>query len=500
MLEKLKGFFTFDEIIEVEGPQSTLIGKPGMPRIIEEARVVKSEPVGSSGTAIYSGYFNEEYLQTLTGKQAADTYDKMRRGDSRVKMILSAVKNPIKGATWEVQPCEDMGAEGEKHADLIKHILFCDLDKPWKEKIGEFLTLVDFGHSVFEVVHKVVFDHPEFGTYNGIEALGFRSQRTINTWKLDKNGKLLSIEQLAYGDVERSVHIPGQNLLVLTLDKEGDNYEGISALRACYGAWYRKQVDLKLMAIGIERNAVPTPAVEYPSTEANSAAYGALKEHLKALTSHQQNYIMYPSGYKIDFSQNDFTIDGVKAAIQFENEEMSYALLQNFLLLGTGGSSGGSYALSFDLSDFFLTGVEHVADLVAQAINKHIIPSLIKQNFGPQKKYPELKCSGISDKAGKEFGELLKMLSDGKLITPDNVLEANIRKRLGLPEMSEDGQRQGGLNPLAPQDPNAPQPKPGDKKVPDPEIDPKAKDDEDDAEADKALNKKLSEKYAKLFQ
>ncbi len=54
-------------------------------------------------------------------------------------------------------------------------------------------------------------------------------------------------------------------------------------------------------------------------------------------------------------------------------------------------------------------------------------------NFGPQDKYPILKVSGITDKAGSELATLLKSLVDGKMLTPDDRLEEHLRKRYGIP-------------------------------------------------------------------
>src|SRR3990167_5938432 len=85
--------------------------------------VIHQVPVGSYGTSIYSGYIQEDYLDALAYSQKADIYDKMRRGDANVKMLLSAVKNPIKAANWEIEKGEDT-SEAEKDAELIRHILF----------------------------------------------------------------------------------------------------------------------------------------------------------------------------------------------------------------------------------------------------------------------------------------------------------------------------------------------------------------------------------------
>ena len=64
-------------------------------------------PYGSTGTSIYSGYYDEDYLEALKNNERADVYDKMRRSDPQIKMCLSAVKNPIKSAAAEINPAGD---------------------------------------------------------------------------------------------------------------------------------------------------------------------------------------------------------------------------------------------------------------------------------------------------------------------------------------------------------------------------------------------------------
>ncbi len=395
---------------------------------------------GSSGTKIFAGFFSEEYLPELKGRAAAEVYDKMRRSDGQVKMLTSAVKNVIKAATWEVEP----GAQGDAYqsdADLISHILFNDLDKEWKKKLGELLTMVEHGFSLFEVTNKVVLDHPKFGTYNGIASLGYRSQRTIYRWHLDKQtGQLLSVTQLAQGDLQRYLEIPGEFLIHFGLEVEGDNLEGISLLRTCYGAWLRKQAYLKFMAIGTEKSAVPTPMAEIPDGKQDTAEYENLIEVLENYSSNESAWVTIPAGWKLDFIQNPFDPSKCIASIEFEDKQMSRSFIANFLELGMSGS-GGSYSLALNQNDFFESGVEQLADEISGPINKQLIPQLIRQNFGPRDFYPKLKHSGIRDRIGKEFGELLKDLAMTQWLTPDDPSEVHLRKRLKLPPMSLDGQR-----------------------------------------------------------
>lgn len=406
--------------------------------------VIHVKEVGSQGTENYSGYAAEEYLQQMRGKQRADKFDEMRRSDPQVSMCLSAVKDPIKSASWTIEPGDDT-PEAKDDAELIEHILFKDMDKTWEETLSEVLTMVDFGHSIFEVVNKVVIDHPEFGSYNGIKSLAFRSQRTIERWNLDDDtGDLKSVSQYAYGDLQRLVDIPAEFLMVFTLKQEGSNFEGISAIRPCYGNWFRKNHYLKLNAIGIEKFAVPTPLVEVPDGKQETDQYANLVAALTAYTSHESNFLIYPAGWKMTLNNNAYDPQKVEVSIDNEDKRMVKAFMANFLELGMNGF--GSQSLSFDLSDFFLNSLDHIAKIVSSRINQKLIPNLIKLNRGPRGVYPKLKHAGISDRAGSELATVLRDLRIGDFITPDDRLEKDLRARFNLPEMSLEGQRAKSSN------------------------------------------------------
>lgn len=401
---------------------------------------IHTEPVATSGTEIYSGYFYEDYLQSLQGTQRADFFDKMRRSDPKIKMLISAVKNPIKAATYIIEPASD-DAQDQIIAELVEHCLFSDMDKPWTDFLHEALSLIDFGHSAFEMVDKVVIGHKKFGSYTGIKTLGFRSQRVIERWNLDqKTGELLSISIQSNGDLQSYVDIPSEFLLLFVSEKEGDNYEGISFLRSCIGAFKRKDHHLKAEAIGIEKYAVPTPVLDVPPGKEESSELATAKLIMQKYVTHQQQYITKPQEWKIDFIKTDFDAAKIRESINAENTEMVNAFLANFLDLGTNGA--GSYALSFDLSDFFLTSIEHIANKICEEINRTLIKRLVNLNFGPQEKYPQLKALGITEKAGKELADIVKALIDSKAIIPDDKLEADLRKRYKLPVASTEGQRE----------------------------------------------------------
>lgn len=396
---------------------------------------MQMKPLGSSGTEINAGYFAEEYLVKLRGRAGARIWDEMRRSESQVAMLLNAVMNPIKSGSWEFEAASDV-ADAEKHKELIE---FCAKEMiDWETHLHEVLTMLVFGFSLFEIVHNVVFNHPKYGTFNGLKGLAFRSQKTIERWYTDRStGNLESVEQWVTGDLRpedsQKICMLAEFLLVFSLQKEGDNYEGISALRPMYGPYFRKNLYLRIAAIGMEKNAIGTPLGTTPKGKQDPADETAFKEVLENFTAHESAYLIKPEGWEIELLKTDFDAEAVKEMILLENTEMINSLVANFLALGTNGG-GGAFALGSDLSDFFLTGIQNYANIICGVWNRKLIPDLVKLNFGPQPSYPKLKATGINDKAGKELAEIIKSMIDAQAIKADTPTEDFLRKQYGLPK------------------------------------------------------------------
>lgn len=399
---------------------------------------------GSPGAENYDGYYDEEYLHKLRNKERAKEFDKMRRSDPQIKMILACMKNPIKSAKWEIQPAEQDDEQYKLQAELVEKILFSDMKTSWKKFLNEALTMLEFGHAVFERTHKLVKNDETFGTYISIRDLAWRSPKTIERWNLhghgENKGDLKSITQYAYGDLDVMVDIDACNLLVFTLDMEGADYQGVSILRPCYGNYFKKNNYAKINAIGIEKFAVPTAIGTIPAGQENSAGKTAFDLSLQMYTTHQSNYITKPEGYIIEFNNNTYDPQKVEVSIDNEDKRMIKAILANFLELGQGS---GSYALSNDLSDFFLASIEYIAQSeIAETLNRTIVKEIIDLNFPGVKKYPTLKAVGVNNKAGKELAEILGILTDKRILTPDDKLEETMRLKYDLPERSLEGIRE----------------------------------------------------------
>src|SRR5687768_10117097 len=118
-------------------------------------RMTSPSARGSSGTNVAGGYIREEYLRLLQGKAKARIYDEMRRSDTQVSMLLGALKNPLVQAEWTIDEAEGEVDGKDQHAAFVRHALLNDEDVDFRTFVQEALTFVEFGHSVFEITHKV---------------------------------------------------------------------------------------------------------------------------------------------------------------------------------------------------------------------------------------------------------------------------------------------------------------------------------------------------------
>jgi len=402
---------------------------------------------GASGTEIYSGFFNEEYLSKLFAERGIKIFDEMRRSDGQVKMLLSSVKNPIRSANWDIEAAGEEEQDYEIR-DFVKYALFKGMGdtegakrKTFNEFISEVLTAIEFGFSAFEIVHKLVKNHPIYGDFIGISDLGFRHQRSIIEWILEPNGSIRAVRQLFNGDLGLDTLISGQHMLIFSIEKEGDNYEGISMLRPCYGAWFRKNIYRKLQAIGIERCAKGIPIGIIPAEMLGATDYESsvtnFQNLLDQLAAHEKNGIVLGAGFDIKELKISHDSEKVQAVIDSENIEMSKAFLANFMELGLQGNSG-SFALGSDLSDIFLNGIQHIADMICEKINLNLIEPLVKAKYGEQENYPTLRATGINDKAGKELAEIVKQLVEVKAIQVSTRLQRHLHKLYKLPDLDEE--------------------------------------------------------------
>ena len=397
-------------------------------------------PLSSSGTAISGGAYEEEYLEALKGTAGLQIYDEMRRKDTQIKMLLSAVKFPILSGVFEIRPAIEGDPIAENHAKFIEFVLN-NMDRPLSQLKNELLTMLVFGAACFERIHKIVAEPFMIeGSVVLPSFIGLSEMRLINAKTIDKynfvDKKLESIDQIATGTLENKATIPVQFLDFFVLDKEGDNYSGISLIRPCYGPYFRKNMYLKLNAIGIEKFAIGIPVGTIPEGQENTKNRTTFENALADFCTHQSNYLIKTEGYEVDIKFNSYDPAKVELSIDNEDKRMAKSFLASFLELGL--TTGGSQALSSDLSTFFRSSLEYIIEIIEQEFNHVIIPELIKLNFPDVMQFPYLYITGVTDTSGIELATIMEKLTGSGNVVPDMSLEEYLRKVYGLPDKSDE--------------------------------------------------------------
>lgn len=433
--------------------------------------------LGVPGTPITSGFLTDlgEYNPELMGRNAIPVYEKMRRSDAQVRATLAACKLPILSANWEIVPGEARGlgpeargsqasslkapvassgagkatiAKSKEVAAFIRENLFGGLEtrdsmggwvsQSWQSVIANALLMLDFGCAIHEDVWTTDGDKIR------LRCLPSRLPLTFYRWHTDADGEtLLALEQYGYRRQEfLRVLLPADKMARFTYQQEGANFWGIALQRAMYPHWYIKSKLYRLDAIRCERNSLGIPTWRLApgfSPHDKEAAYRFVTQ----LSSHEATGVVEPPG-EVHEGLHIKGVEGGTGAtvdllpsIQHHNQMISRAALNTFMDLGQ--AEHGSRALGATSADFFMLGLQSVADQIALEITHSSIRRLVALNFGDQTPYPRLVAGNVQARSIADMITDLVSLAQQGLIVSENNIRKHIREKFALPEESAEG-------------------------------------------------------------
>ncbi|MFB6518589.1 DUF935 family protein [Streptomyces sp. NPDC056401] len=384
--------------------------------------------LGDSGVQIFNGIITgEEYIYDLMGWRGLKMYDEMRKSDGSVKAALSAIKLPVKAVPWFVEPASD-SPQDKEIAEFAEHVIFDVLR--WKTILGEILTHLEFGFSVHEKVFDVqVVDGTERIV---LKKLAFRKQTSIDKWTT-KEGEKGVTQTLSRGG---SVSIPIEDLVIFTNEQEGDNYEGISILRAAYKHYYFKNNFYKVDAIANEKHGLGVVEVVYPAnatqgdkTAAETAAQ-EVRANERSFLSHSEQWT---TGF-MDMKAN--TLKSTEPSVNHHDRQISKSVLAPFLDLGATSGSG-SRAVGDVQLELFEKAVQAVIEQVADTFNQYVMKDLIDMNFNVTD-YPKLTTGQVSKDNIPEISEAVDKFVTAGAITLTDEDEEHVRDLIRFPKMNDD--------------------------------------------------------------
>ena len=370
-------------------------------------------------------------------------YSTMRQTDPVVRAICSAWTLPIVRSAWTVEPNGD-DRNALEMAEWVRANLWEYQRGGWQTFIERAVSAVWQGFSLFEIV--VAFDR-EIGRVR-LDQLAPMLPRTVYEWGRFDDGRWGLVQHGYTGDpdvdepfamsVGEGEAFGPDKILHFPWDGEGDNPEGCSVLRPCYGGWQARKLYLKLEASGYERGAFGIPYVEVDA-QARAADSSQVNEILRELRTGARAWAALPPGYTLRFA--DFPMKGaeIREARRAAGMDMARAALAPFLFTGEPGA-GGAYALVKGHQDFFQMALQSAADMIAGVLSDGpdaLIKRLVGWNFEGVDAFPYIAPGAISIGDPDKLVTAIKSAAEASVLTPDEGVEEAVRSALGLPEMSE---------------------------------------------------------------
>ena len=384
--------------------------------------------LGDSGVQIFNGIISsDEYRPELRGRYAFKTYDEMRRGDATVHAGLMAVNYPILSVPWSTE------AGGEEPVDEeAKELVDYNFTEVinWKSVLSEMLTMLPFGFYVAELVF-------DWRTVNGTDRVlltkvAYRKQTTIEKWETDDHKPGVT-QRKADG---KTVSIPMDKLIVLTHQKEGDNYEGISILRSAYQNWYYKKTFYQIDAVKHERQALGVVKIKYPK-----GADTKMREEAKTAASNvranERAYLEEPDGWDINFMnmQANTTADPTESIAHHDRQILKNMAVQ-YIDIGSAGSSG-SFSASTDQRALLEQQDQAIVEQIAAAVNDVIVKKIVDLNFTVTD-YPKWKPGRVAREDVSVLADAASKFKTAGVLTVSDEDEEHVRSVIHFPDMSED--------------------------------------------------------------
>ena len=405
--------------------------------------------IGSSGLRRSGGYINEEFLPNLQGVKGFKVYREMHDNDPVVGAMLYAIDKVITRLEWHIE------GDDERTATFVQECLD-DMSDSWDATLQNILSMLTYGWSYHELVYKIrrgQTGDPKTNSRYADNRIGWRkwpvrAQETLQEWMIDWNGGIQGMIQMDPSSGRGLARIPIDKALLFRTTTSRNNPEGYSLLRNAYRPWFYKRRIEEIEAIGIERDLAGLPMAYVPPEYLSSTATPAQKQVLQSITEIVQNVkrneqegIVFPAAY--DEQNNrifDLTLLSASGGRQFDtgsviqryDQRIAMSLLSDFLLLGS--DRVGSFALGSAKVDLWTLAVDAIAKSIAEVVNQHAIPRLLKLNAMRTDKMPYLTYGQVTSVELGEVADFVSKLATAGVLLPDRDLEAHLRTLADLPD------------------------------------------------------------------
>lgn len=411
------------EVIEIQAADGFILATPALsqPPTVHQFDEPDPDLFAELGTtnSSWHGYMREEYLPELRGVLGLRKFDQMRRSSAAVRSALRAIKTPVLGARWFIEPAST-DPEHKMHAQHVHNCLFKYMSISFAQVLFEACLMLDFGYYMFEKVFdvRIIEDQPRIVW----KKFAPRHPLDVLEWHYDRNGGPSHVDMVdASGN---QVPIPIRKLAVFTYDREAGNMEGISLLRSAYPHWYFMQNLYKIDAIQKERHGIGVPVIVLPP--GFNPKDKALAEQLgRNLRTNEMAHIVLPPMWEVMFAK----LEG-QPVNALESAKHHSRMIYKNILADFEGETGEAVSAGHEL---FQRSTRYIAEIIRDVFNKYCIPELVNYNWDTDV-YPELRVRRIGDTQDwRIISFALRNLIGAGVVRPDDDLETWIRDEMDLP-------------------------------------------------------------------
>lgn len=414
--------------------------------------------------------------------QALKAFREIASNEPMAFAALQAIDLLLRQVEWRVEPYRPKTRKGRDTSDAEQSVsgdteiwedqaafieeCMHDLDRPWSAVISEALTMVPFGFSLLEIVHKVRrgpnFKRSALSSEYADKKIGWakfspRAQESIWQWVYSEDGELVAARQMAASDFKERV-IPMQKCLHFRTRSWRDSPYGVSCLRGAWiPAYYLKRLR-EIEGIGVERDLTGMPVAYVPpellrdkASPADVATRTAIQNTLQNVRRDAHEGMLFPLSYDANGNREfEFQLMAsggsrqsyIGEIITRYEQRVVTSLLADFLLLGQAEGAGGSYALSRDKTTLFSTALQVFLQIIADEINAKAVSQLYKLNgWNPAEKARIVPGQVGTQDANIMAGFISTMAASGAPVWPNFDLYKHALKVANLPEPSEQAEQ-----------------------------------------------------------
>jgi len=408
--------------------------------------------IGRSGLCYAGGQILEEQLRDLQGLRGIQQYTAMIHDDV-AGAVLFAIDQLARQVSWRVEPASQEPDDLER-ADFVQSCLD-DLSVSWKDTVSEALTMLPYGWSYLETIYKRrggdVVDPTRRSKFTdgkiGLRKLAGRAQDSLVEWRFDDAGGIQAMVQ-APAPIYRRVEIPIDKALLFRTTAAKGNPQGRSIFRTAFIPWRYKVRLREIEAIGIERSSAGFPVITLnenapdvfnPNDPDAAVLLARLEKIVRNVRVDEQMGLVLPKWATFSFvaSASRQSLE-VGAVIARYDARIAMTALADFILIGH--EQVGSFALTNTKTELFGTAMEGFLDVIAETVNRHLMPRLMRLNGWPTDRLPTLAHGDVARPDLTELGNFIVQLAGaGMPLFPAPELERALlaAAKLPLPDETE---------------------------------------------------------------